>query len=58
MTTPFHSKYWAHELTLRSVTRSIESLSRQRDELIGRIEKQLRQSHVLNPVFAFRWRLA
>ena len=28
MTTPFHSKYWAHELTLRAATGSIESLSR------------------------------
>lgn len=28
MTTPFHSKYWANELTLRSATGSIESLSR------------------------------
>src|SRR3990170_1729545 len=28
MTTPFHSKYWAHELTLRGATGSIESLSR------------------------------
>ncbi len=28
MTTPFHSKYWAHELTLRATTGSIESLSR------------------------------
>jgi SNF2 family DNA or RNA helicase len=28
MTTPFHSQYWAHELTLRSATGSIESLSR------------------------------
>jgi len=30
----------------------------QRDELIGRIEKQLCQRHTLKPVFAFRWRLA
>lgn len=28
MTTPFHSKYWAHELTLRAATGSIEWLSR------------------------------
>ena len=28
MTTPFHSKYWAAELTIRSATGSIESLSR------------------------------
>jgi len=28
MTTPFHSKYWAHELTLLAATGSIESLSR------------------------------
>ena len=28
MTTPFHSKYWAHELTLRAATGSIESISR------------------------------
>ena len=29
----------------------------QRDELIGRIEKQLRQRHTLSHVFALRWRL-
>jgi hypothetical protein len=68
MTTPFHSQYWAHELTLRSATGSIESLSRsiagarvdlnpQRDDLIARIEKQLSQRHTLEPVFAFRRRL-
>jgi adenine-specific DNA-methyltransferase len=28
MTTPFHSKYWAHALTLRGATGSIEALSR------------------------------
>src|SRR3990172_9135287 len=28
MTTVFHSKYWAHELTLRAATGSIESISR------------------------------
>ena len=28
MTTPFHSKYWANELTLRAAAGSIESLSR------------------------------
>ncbi|MGH8191671.1 MAG: SNF2-related protein [Terriglobia bacterium] len=28
MSTPFHTKYWAHELTLRSATGSIEALSR------------------------------
>src|SRR3990172_4765024 len=28
MTTPFHSTYWANELTLRGATGSIESLSR------------------------------
>ena len=67
MTTAFHSKFWAHELTLRGATGSIESLSRsiagarvdltKRDELIGRIEKQLRQRHTLRPIFVFRWRL-
>ncbi len=30
----------------------------QRDELIGRIEKQLCQHHTLKPMFTFRWRLA
>jgi adenine-specific DNA-methyltransferase len=34
------------------------AIDAQRDELIGRIEKQLRQCHTLNPVFTFRWRLA
>ena len=35
-----------------------DAIDAQRDELIGRIEKQLRQRHTLEPVFAFRWRLA
>jgi adenine-specific DNA-methyltransferase len=35
-----------------------DAIDAQRDELIGRIEKQLRQRHTLNPVFTFRWRLA
>ena len=34
------------------------AIDAQRDELIGRIEKQLRQRHTLRPVFVFRWRLA
>ena len=66
MTTAFQSRFWAYELTLRGATGSIESLSRsiagarvdltQREELIGRVEKQLRQRHTLRPVFVFRWR--
>jgi adenine-specific DNA-methyltransferase len=35
-----------------------DAIDVQRDELIGRIEKQLRQHHTLKPVFTFRWRLA
>jgi adenine-specific DNA-methyltransferase len=35
-----------------------DAIDAQRDELIGRIEKQLRQRHTLEPVFTFRWRLA
>ncbi len=27
------------------------------DEVIGPIEKQLRQSYTIHPVFTFRWRL-
>ena len=34
------------------------AIDAQRDELIGRIEGQLRQKHTLKPVFTFRWRLA
>ncbi|MGB4781008.1 hypothetical protein [Candidatus Methylomirabilis sp.] len=34
-----------------------DAIDAQRDELIGRIEKQLRQRHTLNPVFTFRWSL-
>ena len=30
----------------------------QRDELIKRVESQLRQRHTLKPVFTFRWSLA
>ena len=35
-----------------------DAIDAQRDELIGRIEKQLRQRHTLKPLFTFRWRLA
>ena len=35
-----------------------DAIDAQRDELIGRIEKQLRQRHALEPVFSLRWRLA
>ena len=35
-----------------------DAIDVQRDELIGRIEKQLRQRHTLKPLFTFRWRLA
>lgn len=37
---------------------AIRSIDAQRDEPIGRIEKQLRQRHTLKPVFTFRWSLA
>jgi len=32
-----------------------DKIEAQRDELIARIEKQLRQRHMLSDVFAFRW---
>lgn len=35
-----------------------DAIDAQRDELIGRIEKQLRWRHTLKPVFTFRWSLA
>jgi adenine-specific DNA-methyltransferase len=35
-----------------------DAIDSQRDELIGRIEKQLHQRHTLKPLFEFRWRLA
>jgi len=35
-----------------------DAIDAPRGELIGRIEKQLRQRHTLKPLFAFRWRLA
>jgi adenine-specific DNA-methyltransferase len=34
-----------------------DAIDVQRDELIGRIEKQLRQRHTLDPLFTVRWRL-
>ncbi len=34
-----------------------DAIDSQRDELIGRIEKQLQQRHSSKPVFMFRWRL-
>ncbi|MFA4987142.1 MAG: DEAD/DEAH box helicase, partial [Candidatus Brocadiia bacterium] len=35
-----------------------DAIDAQRDELIGRIEKQLHQRHSLETLFAFRWRMA
>jgi adenine-specific DNA-methyltransferase len=35
-----------------------DAIDGQRDELIKRIEGQLRQRHAAKPVFSFRWRLA
>jgi ERCC4-related helicase len=35
-----------------------DAIDGQRDELIKRIEGQLRQRHAVKPVFCFRWRLA
>ena len=35
-----------------------DAIDAQRDELIKRIEGQLRQRHAVKPVFCFRWRLA
>jgi len=35
-----------------------DAIDGQRDELIKRIEGQLRQRHTVKPVFCFRWRLA
>jgi len=34
-----------------------DAIDARRDELIARIEKQLRQRHTLRPLFVFRWRL-
>jgi hypothetical protein len=34
-----------------------DAIDAQRDELIGRIEKQPRRRHTLTPVFTFRWSL-
>lgn len=32
-----------------------DAIDAQRDELIGRIEKQLRRHHTFEPMFTFRW---
>ncbi len=42
----------------RELFNAQDAIDAQRDELIGRIEKRLRQRHALKPVFTFRWRLA
>lgn len=34
-----------------------DAIDAQRNELIGRIEKQLSRRHTLTPVFTFRWSL-
>ncbi len=35
-----------------------DAIDAQRDEIIKRIEGQLRQKHTIQTVFQFRWRLA
>jgi len=42
----------------RDLFEAQDAIDAQRDELIGRIEKQLRQRHASTSVFTFRWRLA
>ncbi|MHB8894696.1 MAG: DEAD/DEAH box helicase [Candidatus Geothermincolia bacterium] len=42
----------------RDLVDAQDAIDSQRDELIGRIEKQLQQRHSSKPVFMFRWRLA
>jgi adenine-specific DNA-methyltransferase len=42
----------------RELFNAQDAIDAQRDELIGRIEKQLSQHHTRKPVFTFRWRLA
>ena len=42
---------------LRALTEDA-AIDGQRDELIKRIEGQLRQRHAVMPLFPFRWRLA
>ena len=46
MMMPFHSKYWAHALTLRGATGTIEALSR-----------SIAGARVVKTIFLFRWRL-
>lgn len=68
MTTPYHSKYEAQRSIKalegsrnrkrRDLFDAQDAIDSQRDEQIGRIEKQLQQRHSSKPVFTFRWRLA
>jgi len=62
MTTAYHSQYWAHALTLRGATGTIEALSRSiagaRVDLTPHQEGQLHQTHAVKTIFLFRWRLA
>ena len=46
MTTAYHSQYWAHALTVRGATGTIEDLSR-----------SIAGARVVKTIFLFRWRL-
>jgi len=62
MTTAYHSQYWAHALTLRGATGTIEALSRSiagaRVDLNPRQDGQLHQTHTAKTIFLFLGRLA
>lgn len=66
--TPYHAKYFAHELMLRHSSKSAEELSgahvdaqdevdRQRELRIGEIEGKLQQMISQEDLFTLRWRL-
>ena len=50
MTTPFHSAYWAHQLTLRSASDSMENLSKS----FSGAKVDLKPHQVDAALFAFR----
>jgi hypothetical protein len=42
----------------RDLDEAQDRIDKQRDDLIGHIETQLKQKHTVTPIFTFRWSLA
>ncbi len=58
--TPYHSKYFAYELTKQYTSGSIEAtrdVEKKKDELLDNISKRLEQKINKKELFTVRWEL-